>query len=111
MDVTRMWLGDNRWMLICLLGLTTLLVGAALYVTRQYALPGEYEDAEVLRFGGIGSRVRDHLIVVVRMRNGEIWTLQTNLQDVLYCHAGSRIRLVRHGTLVIVDGPACMRGG
>jgi hypothetical protein len=106
-EVVRFWLGENGKLLILLVSLTTIAILCLVWLSRQYAAPGVYEEAELVRFGGRSFYDGDHLLVVVRTQDGRVWTLRANAPDVLYCHAGSRIRLVRHGTGLTLAEPSC----
>jgi hypothetical protein len=109
-DVARFWLGENGKLLILLLGLTILSILGLQFLTRQYAGPGVYEEAEVVRFGGAGSSIGGRYLVVVRIADNSLRTLRANVQDIIHCHVGGRIRLVRHGAAYAVNGPSCAPG-
>jgi hypothetical protein len=109
-QVVRFWLAENGKLLLFLVGLTGITILGLLWLSRQYAVPGVYEEAEVVRFGGVAGEEGDRLLIVVRIRDGSLRTLRANPQDVVHCHVESRIRLVRHGAAFAVSGAACISG-
>jgi hypothetical protein len=109
-DVARFWLEENGKVLLLLFGLTVIVIVGLAFLTRQYTVPGVEEQAEVVRFGAHGDYDGDHLLVVVRTQDGSVRTVGASPGDIFYCHPGSRIRLIRHGTALTVEGPACTAG-
>ncbi|MBV9881596.1 MAG: hypothetical protein JO276_01150 [Sphingomonadaceae bacterium] len=112
-DVARFWLAENGKLLFLLLGLAVASLLGLRFLSRQYADPGVYVEAEVVRFGAVvstGGASWPVVPVVVRMDDNSLRTLRADVQDVVRCHAGDRIRLVRHGAAYAVSGPACAQG-
>jgi len=103
-------LAENGKLVLFLIGLTGIGILSLFYLTRPYAVPGVEEQAEIVRFGAHGDYDGDHLLVVVRTQDGSLRTIGASPGDVRYCHPGGRIRLVRHGVALSVDGPACTVG-
>jgi hypothetical protein len=109
-DVVRFWLEENGKLLLFLIGLAGVGILGLQFLTGPYAVPGVEEQAEVVRFGAHGDYDGDHLLVVVRTQDGSVRTLGASPGDIFYCHPGSRIRLIRHGTVLTIEGPACVAG-
>ena len=95
---------------VAFLAVAGLVAVVVPWVNRDMALPATQEQGEIVRFG-IREVARGFpeqpVIVVVRTEDGRLQTLSARGDSLSDCRVGGRIRLVRHGRVLVVRSPAC----
>ena len=101
-------LRENISVVILIFGLAAAFFAAQTWMTGQYSGARTEEAGEVIRFGNYENDTGGGPIVFVRTANGQIQGLVAHPASLADCRTGSRIRLVRRGSVMTVALRGCV---